>query len=72
MRIPNLTLYAEVTNKIGSLYHSIDFLSSDFRLIINLWTLNLWTRERLSTIEAQYISKLSKDVNKSRFITRET
>ena len=38
MRIPNLTLYAEVTNKIDSLYQAIDFLSSDFRLIINLWT----------------------------------
>ncbi len=26
----------EVTNKIDSLYQAIDFLSSDFRLIINL------------------------------------
>jgi hypothetical protein len=29
-------LYDEVTNKIDSLYQAIDFLSSDFRIIINL------------------------------------
>jgi len=29
-------LYDEVTNKIDSLYQAIDFLSLDFRLIINL------------------------------------